>query len=153
MNIHRSRPPREVVSWKTYADLLICCAIGRPPREVVSWKNSAARQWIFTVVDLHERSWVEKRKELGLNSQETVDLHERSWVEKFKGFTFIPIIPCRSPREVVSWKKCSEEAIADNTCRSPREVVSWKNTVCVMLTMELVDLHERSWVEKILTPI
>ena len=99
-----SRSPREVVSWKIYADLLICCAIGRSPREVVSWKKIIAGDDVMS---------------FGRSPREVV-----SW--KIKRATCRYYSRCRPPREVVSWKIKRATCRYYPRCRPPREVVSWK---------------------------
>ena len=100
-----------------------CC---RPPREVVSWKNILWSKLPNLVVDLHERSWVEK----------FFLCHAAKFVRSTS----------TRGRELKSSK--SRFWCVVYCCRPPREVVSWKNSTFTPSLRCVVDLHERSWVEK-----
>ena len=102
----------------------------------------------LVLVDLHERSWVEKSVPLTHNRNPKVDLPERSWVEKVYEHIIEKFGAGRPPREVVSWKLSEFNLTEIGEGRPPREVVSWKICHLGRLPGDYVDLHERSWVEK-----
>ena len=56
-----------------------------------SWveKKRLPNEAIPMTVDLHERSWVENQNNNNNKRMEEVDLHERSWVEKFTRLPYI----------------------------------------------------------------
>ena len=92
LNAHKkpdSRPPREVVSWKKDIPENKWKPISRPPREVVSWKNSTAFlcSYPFGRPPREVVSWKLRLKETHPKFH-NVDLHERSWVEKQLRFHF-----------------------------------------------------------------
>ena len=70
---------------KKYSFITVFTGTCRPPREVVSWKVVDTSILIPNIVDLHERSWVEKVTIWEFPQDHKVDLHERSWVEKTCG--------------------------------------------------------------------
>ena len=124
------RSPREVVSWKILSITPWVNQSSRSPREVVSWKFLSRFCSVQCNVDLHERSWVEKI----------------CWTFSAEALSSIST----RGREL---KRHLPKALVLLFCRSPREVVSWKNFCFLQWNNTVVDLHERSWVEKLLLQV
>ena len=99
-----SRPPCEVVSWKTNTNEYVLHVIGRPPCEVVSWKvvravhrNDDMRRPPCEVV-----SW----KNAYGNTATKCGTSTSLWGRELKNCSIFHNYSqtCRPPCEVVSWK-------------------------------------------------
>ena len=144
------RPPWEVVNWKHQSVGSVSNSASRPPWEVVNWKIGCL--WgtdMRGMVDLLERSWIERRVNLNrvqsflsstsLRGRELKDLSQRITAGTHR----------RPPWEVVNWKTLGNRYLqysVSSTSLRGRELkdilIFW------ILLLNVVDLLERSWIER-----
>ena len=126
MNIHRSRPPREVVSWKTKRVRIKFTGNSRPPREVVSWKIQ--RLYVHTnyPLSISTRGRELKKMFRRSNRRQYMSISTRGRELKKYRLCNAHNGAGRPPREVVSWKNFNPDLVGVRVGRPPREVVSWK---------------------------